>query len=167
MAVRFLSQLSLEQQAAVCRVMNCISFKPETVCVAISLELVSVGTRCHCSVAVCPHRPGCVVQCLIREGDPVEDTASFFIILSGNVKVFVHTATSTSVLGQEVATLSVGEVSSAMQKSYSNGTRHTHVQRYIMHYYYYNVRSQSAQWPRQCGCCALLSLWGHLRVEYS
>jgi hypothetical protein len=40
----------------------------------------------------------------------VEDSAMFYIILSGTVKVYVITPTASHGYGQEVAILSVGEV---------------------------------------------------------
>jgi CRP-like cAMP-binding protein len=55
-------------------------------------------------------RVGVREQIVIKEGDMVEDTSMFYIILSGTVKVFVITPTSSQGYGQEVATLSVGEV---------------------------------------------------------
>lgn len=54
--------------------------------------------------------PRCV-QILIREGDVVEDSSLFHVILSGNLKVYVITPTASTGYGLEVATLSIGEVS--------------------------------------------------------
>ena len=49
-------------------------------------------------------------QVLIKEGDTVEDTSMFYIILAGTIKVCVITPANPVGFGQEVATLSVGEV---------------------------------------------------------
>ncbi len=49
-------------------------------------------------------------QVLIREGDIVDDSSTFFLILSGTVKVFVITPTAQTGFGLEVASLTVGEV---------------------------------------------------------
>jgi hypothetical protein len=109
----------LEQQIAACKVMKWRTFSTNAVCFHwCSCYSPQHVLKClHASLVLLPNLPSDrhvsykkLLQALIREGDIVEDASTFFLILAGTVKVFVIMPTAMTGFGQEVASLSVGEV---------------------------------------------------------